>query len=85
MDGRHPFADAGANGDNNPVETREWLDSFDAVLRSADSARALYLLQQLEAHAKNLGLLTAAAPYSAYRNTIPIERQGPYPGDLAIE
>ncbi|MCK9194750.1 MAG: alpha-ketoglutarate dehydrogenase [Nevskia sp.] len=85
MDGRHPFADAGANGDNNPIETREWLDSFDAVLRSADSARALYLLQQLEAHAKNLGLLTAAAPYSAYRNTIPIERQGPYPGDLAIE
>lgn len=85
MDGRHPFADAGANGDNNPTETREWLDSFDAVLRSADSARALYLLQQLEAHAKNLGLLTAAAPYSAYRNTIPIERQGPYPGDLAIE
>ena len=24
-------------------------------------------------------------PYSAYRNTIPLEQQGAYPGDLAIE
>jgi len=26
--------------------------------------------------------VAAAAPFSAYRNTIPIERQGIYPGDL---
>jgi len=83
MDGRDAFA--GTDGDHNPTETREWLDSFDSVLRSADPARALYLLGRLEAHAKELGLIQVAAPYSAYRNTIPLERQGAYPGELALE
>jgi pyruvate dehydrogenase E1 component len=71
--------------DVDPTETREWIESFDAVARSADAERALYLLRQLEEHAKEAGLLGAATPYSAYRNTIPLERQGPFPGDLAIE
>src|SRR6202050_5379129 len=71
--------------DSDPEETRDWIESLDAVIRVEDSSRALFLLRHLDEHAKELGLVAAAAPFSAYRNTIPIERQGIYPGDLEIE
>src|ERR1700683_3385955 len=71
--------------DSDAAETREWLESFDALIRAQDATRALFLLSRLEEHAMELGLLAAAAPYSAYRNTLPLARQGQYPGDLAIE
>src|SRR5580692_13107991 len=71
--------------DSDIVETREWIESFDALIHAQDSTRALYLLRRLEEHAQELGLLAPAAPYSAYRNSLPLARQGQYPGDLAIE
>src|SRR6202050_3452455 len=71
--------------DSDIAETREWLQSFDALIHAQDPARAVFLLRRLEARAMELGLLAAAAPYSAYRNTLPLARQGQYPGDLAIE
>jgi pyruvate dehydrogenase E1 component len=80
-----PSAGSGDAPDSDPEETRDWLESLDAVIRVEDSSRALFLLRQLDEHAKELGLVAAAAPFSAYRNTIAIERQGIYPGDLAIE
>jgi pyruvate dehydrogenase E1 component len=71
-------------GEDN-VETAEWLDSFEAVARERGAARALFLLDRLEEQSQNLGLSARALPYSAYRNTISLDRQGPYPGDLALE
>jgi pyruvate dehydrogenase E1 component len=71
--------------DSDIAETHEWLESFDALVRAQDPTRALFLLRRLEEHAKELGLLTASTPYSAYRNTLPLARQGQYPGDLAVE
>src|SRR3984885_7275973 len=88
MDGLDRGATSPSGGDapdSDPEETRDWLESLDAVIRPEDSQRALFLLRQLDEHAKELGLVAAAAPFSAYRNTIPLERQGIYPGDLAIE
>src|ERR1700733_3181113 len=76
---------SGEAPDSDPQETRDWIESLDAVIRAEDSARALFLLRVLDEHAKHRGLVAAAAPFSAYRNTIPLERQGTYPGDLAIE
>jgi len=76
---------AGDAPDADPQETRDWIESLDAVIRAEDASRALFLLRQLDEHAKELGLVAAAAPFSAYRNTIPLERQGIYPGDLALE
>ncbi|KES23051.1 alpha-ketoglutarate dehydrogenase [Pseudomonas sp. AAC] len=66
-------------------ETQEWLESLEAVVREAGSERGQFLLKQLEQHARALGITSHVHPYSAYRNTIPLERQGPYPGDLAVE
>ena len=74
-----------AAADTDIVETREWLESFDALLHAQNPTRALFLLRRLEEHAKEFGLLAPAAPYSAYRNTLPLARQGQYPGDLAVE
>src|SRR5471032_2044426 len=83
---RDAAAPAGGDAsDSDPEETRDWIEALDAVMRVEDSARALFLLRQLDEHAKELGLVAAAAPFSAYRNTIALERQGLYPGDLAIE
>src|ERR1700684_195213 len=79
------YESASAAIDSDTLETREWLESFDALVRAQDPTRALFVLHRLEEHAKELGLLAPAAPYSAYRNTLPLARQGQYPGDLAIE
>ena len=71
--------------DADPAETRDWLDSLDSVLRERGAERALYLLSELDEEMRRKGLRSSAQPYSAYRNTIPIERQGSYPGNLALE
>jgi pyruvate dehydrogenase E1 component len=71
--------------DDDPLETREWLESLEAVVHRAGHGRGLFLLQQLKEQAQQVGIIAQVQPYSAYRNTIPLERQGPYPGDLAIE
>ncbi len=71
--------------DADPIETQDWLDSLDAVLRSAGGARAQYLVQQLEERLRDTGSVALAQPYSSYRNSIPLEQQGAYPGDLVIE
>ncbi|MBI3147966.1 MAG: alpha-ketoglutarate dehydrogenase [Betaproteobacteria bacterium] len=71
--------------DTDPRETREWLDALDAVVGTSGERRGLYLLQQLQEQAQQLGILAHVAPFSAYRNTIGIEAQGAYPGDLVLE
>ena len=74
-----------AAGDTDPAETKEWLDALQAVVQEAGRERGLYLLEQLEEQAQQQGIVPHVLPYSAYRNTIPVERQGRYPGDLDIE
>ncbi len=71
--------------DDDPIETREWLDSIDAIVRYRGPERALFLLHKLETWLRDQGVSALQPPYSAYRNTIPPEKQGAYPGDLAIE
>ena len=71
--------------DSDPGETQEWLDALDASVRAGGKERGLYLLKKLEEQAQRLGIVAHVQPYSAYRNTIPLEEQGAYPGDLDIE
>ncbi len=74
-----------AEVDSDPEETREWLESLAAVVDTAGLERARFLLGRLETRARELGTSTREPMFSAYRNTIPLERQGAYPGDLAME
>ncbi len=80
-----PGTSGATEADDDPIETREWLDSIDAIVRYRGPERALFLLQTLETQLRDQGVSALQPPYSAYRNTIPLEKQGPYPGDLAIE
>ena len=90
MSNHYPFTTLAPSGaiptdDADPQETREWIDALDAVVRSAGEARGLYLLHQLQEQAQQLGIVAHVAPFSAYRNTIGVDAQGAYPGDLTIE
>ena len=71
--------------DSDPRETQEWLDALEVAAEAGGTERAAYLIKRLEEHGHQLGLLPRAPLYSAYRNTIPLERQPPYPGELALE
>ena len=68
--------------DSDRVETGEW---FEAVVRVSGHDRALALLRLLEEQAQRRGIVANVPPFSAYRNTVPVEDEGAYPGDLAME
>ena len=72
------------SNDVDPAETQEWLDALSATVHEGGAERGSYLLDRLAEHAQRLGLDRRRA-YSAYQNTIPAQRQNPYPGDLEIE
>ncbi len=71
--------------DADPAETQEWVDALQAAVREGGAERGLFLLERLEEQAQQLGIVPHVQPYSAYRNTIPVEQQGRYPGDLGLE
>ncbi len=71
--------------DSDPAETAEWLEALQAAVREGGAERGLFLIERLEEQAQQLGIVPHVQPYSAYRNTIPVEQQGRYPGDLAVE
>jgi pyruvate dehydrogenase E1 component len=67
-------------------ETGEWLAALEGVVHAGGAERALFLLQRLAEHANYLGVAGVYShPYSLYQNTIALEAQPPYPGDLALE
>jgi pyruvate dehydrogenase E1 component len=71
--------------DSDPTETQEWVESLESVINAVGAERALFLLDELEEQLRRKGIRTSVQPYSAYRNTIPVDKQGGYPGNLAIE
>ncbi|MBU2049033.1 MAG: pyruvate dehydrogenase (acetyl-transferring), homodimeric type [Gammaproteobacteria bacterium] len=71
--------------DIDPQETQEWRESLEAVIHAAGRSRAHYLMDQLtELDTARHGDLHGRV-WTAYTNTIPVERQPAYPGDLGIE
>ncbi len=71
--------------DVDPQETREWLDSLDAVIEREGPARANYLLEQLVARARVSGAYIPYNANTAYMNTIPPDREERSPGDPEME
>ena len=71
--------------DLDPVETTEWRDAFASVVRLHGPDRARYLLDQLVvlAHQQHIGWSPELV--TPYVNTIAVQAQQPFPGDLAIE
>ncbi|GGY66066.1 pyruvate dehydrogenase E1 component [Cellvibrio zantedeschiae] len=71
--------------DIDAIETKEWLDALKSVVRHAGKDRAAELLKTLSESAVNQGIEQPSSIRTPYRNTIPVEQEVDYPGDLKME
>ena len=71
--------------DDDPVETKEWLDALDAVIKNQGEERAVFLLKQLIDQAYDYDLSLPRAITTPFRNTLPLNREKHMPGDLFME
>ena len=71
--------------DIDPTETAEWREAFQGVVAAYGPERARYLLDQMVALAHQSQIEWSPELVTPYVNTIPVQAQQPYPGDLAIE
>ncbi|TDE85092.1 pyruvate dehydrogenase (acetyl-transferring), homodimeric type [Deinococcus sp. S9] len=69
----------------NSVETQEWLDSLAYVLADAGDDRAAQLLEELDHYAYFHGAPILFKQNTPYINTIDVEAQPEYPGNLELE
>ncbi|MCH7722413.1 MAG: pyruvate dehydrogenase (acetyl-transferring), homodimeric type [Bacteroidetes bacterium] len=67
------------------LETSEWLHSLDYVLEHSGPERVVELLQQLQIRAHKAGVQIPFTANTPYINTIPREKQPPFPGNREIE
>src|ERR1700726_1807074 len=71
--------------DLDPVETQEWLESIDSVLKEHGPERAHFLLERLIDYTRRSGAYLPFKPNTAYVNSIPTGREPEYPGNRALE
>ena len=74
-----------AADDLDPAETAEWCEALDALIAAHGQARARFLLDALLGHARRRGVNWLPSMITPYVNSIPLEAQSPFPGDLAME
>src|SRR3954463_14280944 len=77
------LADPG--GDTDPAETAEWRDALLALVATEGPARARFILDQLAAQARDPHIAWSPELVTPYVNTIAVDQQPAFPGDLAIE
>ena len=66
-------------------ETAEWSEAFAALLQSAGPARVREIMDMLAGQAMRPNVGWMPPRNTPYANSIPVEEQAPFPGDLAIE
>ena len=71
--------------DIDPQETAEWREALGAVLERSGPERARFILDALAALARQPSIGWQPARGTPCVNAIPVERQAPFPGALAIE
>lgn len=71
--------------DKDPIETQEWLDALDAVVKHEGPDRAAYLLRRLSEQAVMRQTRLPMAITTPFRNTIPPTAEKRMPGDLFME
>ena len=71
--------------DSDPQETAEWRDAFVALVQTQGIERARFILDNLvrQAHTQRVGWQPELA--TPYVNTIGVDAQPRFPGDLAME
>lgn len=71
--------------DPDPQETAEWCDAFSALVEAAGPARARWMLDELARLAREQRIGWQPELCTPYVNTIAVDAQPAFPGDLAIE
>jgi len=74
-----------AAADGDPDETLDWLDSLAEVIERDGLARAEFLVDRLIETGRRAGGRFHTRHTTPYRNTIGVDSQPPYPGDLDLE
>ncbi|MFC3861525.1 pyruvate dehydrogenase (acetyl-transferring), homodimeric type [Deinococcus antarcticus] len=69
----------------NRIETQEWLDSLAFVMTDGGPRRAADLLEELDHYAYFYGVPIEFKQTTPYINTIALEDQPEYPGDIDLE
>ncbi|MEP7183813.1 MAG: alpha-ketoglutarate dehydrogenase [Betaproteobacteria bacterium] len=71
--------------DPDPQETAEWRDAFLSLVATCGPDRARFILGELAHLARTQRIGWQPEFCTPYQNSIPVERQPAFPGDLAIE
>ncbi len=71
--------------DPDPQETAEWLAAFEALVATQGPSRARQLLDELSRSARSQRIGWQPELCTPYVNTIHVDEQPVFPGDLAIE
>ena len=74
-----------ANADTNPDETQEWRDALLSLAASEGPARVRQILDELARLARSQRIGWQPELNTPYINTIAVEEQPAFPGDLAVE
>ncbi len=72
-------------GDVDPIETQEWIDSLKVVLEKEGHERVHFLIEQLVEVTRHSGWDIPFSANTAYVNTIPVSQQAKFPGDSELE
>ncbi len=73
------------NRDFDIEETAEWLEALDGVIQHRGAERARFILDRLIQKSFQSGIRLPFTANTPYINTIPLEKQPPFPGDRRIE
>src|SRR5689334_20135266 len=71
--------------DVDPLETREWLEAFDAMVRTEGRERATFLLLKLLEHARARRVPLPPVLNTPYKNSVQLAEQAQFPGNLELE
>ena len=71
--------------DADPQETTEWREAFEALSATQGPARARHILEELSRLARTRRIGWQPELCTPYVNTIAVDEQPVFPGDLAIE
>jgi pyruvate dehydrogenase E1 component len=74
-----------SKNDTDPLETKEWIESLNAVIENDGPQRASYLLNKVVSAAYTSGLILPDTRTTPYINTIPTELEVKSPGNQNIE
>lgn len=71
--------------DQDPIETEEWHSAFVSLVEQAGPQRAREMLDMLSAMGRDPSIAWKPSLKTPYVNTISVDQQPPFPGDLAME